>query len=144
MSLDIPPLLLVYFVVYFVLGYLIYATLYAAVGSAFENQQDAQSLTTPITLLVVVPMLVLQLVLNKPDSTIAIVLSMVPFFAPILMIARTASSDVPFWQIGVSWALMIGTFYLVLTIGAKIYRIGVLMYGKKPSLGEIIKWVRYS
>ncbi len=143
-SFDIAPHLLVYFVVYFVLGYLIYSTLYAAVGSAFESQQDAQSLTTPITLLVIVPMVTLQLVLNKPDAPISVALSMVPFFAPILMMARTASTEVPFWQVAISWALMIGTFYLVLLLGSKIYRIGVLMYGKKPSLAEIVKWVRYS
>ncbi len=144
MSLDISPLLSLYFIVYFLLGYLIYSTLYAAVGSAFENQQDAQSLTTPITLLIIVPMITLSLVLNKPDAPISVVLSMVPFFAPILMMARTASADVPFWQIALSWALMIGTFYVALLIGAKIYRVGVLMYGKKPSLAEIVKWVRYS
>ncbi len=141
---DFSPMLLVYFVLYFMLGYLIYATLYAAVGSAFENPQDAQSLTTPITFLVIIPIVAMNYVISKPDSVASVVLSLVPFFSPILMMGRLAITDVPFWQVLLSVVLMVGTFYGVMFFSAKIYRIGVLMYGKKPSLAEILKWLKYA
>ncbi len=143
-SLELPTPLLFYFVLYFLLGYLIYATLYAATGSAFETAQDAQSLQFPITALAVIAILFVQIAISKPESPLAIGLSLVPFFAPVLMIARMSVTDVPFWQISLSLALMVITFYAVLWASAKIYRIGVLMYGKKPSLGELLKWLRYS
>jgi len=141
---DFSPMLLVYFVLYFMLGYLIYATLYAAVGSAFENPQDAQSLTTPITFLIIIPIVAMNYVISKPDSVASVLLSLVPFFSPILMIGRLAITDVPFWQALLSVVLMVGTFYGVMFFSAKIYRIGVLMYGKKPSLAEILKWLKYA
>jgi ABC-2 type transport system permease protein len=141
---DLPPLLLVYFVVYFILGYLIYTTLYAAVGSAFENLQDAQSLSTPITFLVVIPIIALNYVIPKPDSTVSIILSLVPFFSPILMIARLSISEPPFWQVALSLILMAATFYGAMTVSSKIYRVGILMYGKKPSIPEIVKWLKYA
>jgi ABC-2 type transport system permease protein len=141
---DLSPMLLVYFVLYFVLGYLIYATLYAAVGSAFENPQDAQSLTTPITFLVIIPIVSMNYVISKPDSVASVILSLIPFFSPILMIGRLAITDVPLWQMLLSIGLMIGTFYAVMLFSAKVYRIGVLMYGKKPSLAEILKWLKYA
>lgn len=144
LSLNISPVLLLYFALYFVLGYLLYATLYAATGSAFESAQDAQALQTPITLLAIIPMLVIQLVVSKPDSFTAVALSLFPFFAPILMIARLSVTDVPFWQVLLSLVLMVATFYAASWVAAKIYRVGVLMYGKKPSLGEILRWLRYS
>lgn len=143
-SFELSPLLLFYFVLYFLLGYLIYATLYAATGSAFETAQDAQSLQFPITFLVIIAIIFVQVAISKPDSPLAVVLSLVPFFAPILMIARLSVSDVPFWQISLSLALMLATFYAALWASAKIYRVGVLMYGKKPSLSELVKWLRYS
>ncbi|MCS7012485.1 MAG: ABC transporter permease [Chloroherpetonaceae bacterium] len=143
-NFTLSPELLLYFVLYFVLGYLIYATLYAATGSAFESTQDAQALQTPITLLAIIPMLVIQSVISKPDSATAVILSLIPFFAPILMIARLSVTDVPLWQVLLSFVLMGATFYAAVWIAAKIYRVGVLMYGKKPSLNEIAKWLRYS
>ncbi|RFM24835.1 MAG: ABC transporter permease [Candidatus Thermochlorobacter aerophilum] len=143
-QIDLSPILLMYFVLYFMLGYLIYATLYAAVGSAFENPEDAQSLTAPITFLVIVPIVAMSYVISKPDSVASVILSLIPFFSPILMMGRLAVTDVPFWQVLLSIALMIGTFYGVMFVSAKIYRIGVLMYGKKPTLAEILKWVRYA
>lgn len=141
---DLSPMLLVYFVLYFVLGYLIYATLYAAVGSAFENPQDAQSLTTPITFLVIIPIVSMNYVISKPDSVASVILSLVPFFSPILMMGRLTITDVPLWQVLLSIGLMVGTFYAVMLFSAKVYRIGVLMYGKKPSLAEILKWLKYA
>jgi ABC-2 type transport system permease protein len=141
---DLSPMLLVYFMLYFVLGYLIYATLYAAVGSAFENPQDAQSLTTPITFLIIIPIVAMNYVISKPDSVASVILSLVPFFSPILMMGRLTITDVPLWQVLLSIGLMVGTFYAVMLFSAKVYRIGVLMYGKKPSLAEVLKWLKYA
>ncbi len=141
---DLSPMLLVYFVLYFMLGYLIYATLYAAVGSAFENPQDAQSLTTPITFLIIIPIVAMNYVISKPDSVASVILSLVPFFSPILMMGRLTITDVPLWQVLLSIGLMVGTFYAVMLFSAKVYRIGVLMYGKKPSLAEVLKWLKYA
>jgi ABC-type Na+ efflux pump, permease component len=143
-NLEIPPLLLFYFVLYFALGYLIYATLYAATGSIFETEQDAQSLQFPITFLVILSVLFISFIISKPDSLFATLLSLVPFFTPILMIARLSVTDVPLWQISLSLVLMVLTFYAILWGSAKIYRMGVLLYGKKPSLNEVIKWLRYA
>ncbi len=141
---EMSPLLLFYFVLFFILGYLIYATLYAAVGSAFENPQDAQPLTTPITFLIIIPIVAMNYVISKPDSAASVVLSLIPFFSPILMMGRLTITDVPLWQVLLSIALMVGTFYAVMLFSAKVYRIGVLMYGKKPSLAEILKWLKYA
>ncbi len=141
---EIAPHLLVYFVLYFILGYLIYATLYAAVGSAFENAQDAQPLTTPITFLIIIPIIAMNYVISKPDSVASVVLSLIPFFSPILMMGRLTITDVPFWQVLLSITLMVGTFYGVMLFSAKVYRVGVLMYGKKPTLAEIFKWLKYA
>jgi ABC-2 type transport system permease protein len=129
---------------YFVLGYLIYATLYAATGSIFENEQDAQSLQFPITFLVILSYLFIYFTASKPDSLPATLLSLVPFFTPILMICRLSATDVPLWQISLSLVLMMLTFCAILWGSAKIYRMGVLLYGKKPSLNEVIKWLRYA
>ncbi|MCS6988790.1 MAG: ABC transporter permease [Chloroherpetonaceae bacterium] len=143
-QLDLSPSLLFWFVAYFILGYLIYAAPYAAIGSAFENAQDAQSLTTPLTFLVVIPVIAMNYVISKSDSIASVILSLVPFFAPILMMSRLAVGDVPFWQIALSILLMLGTFYAMMFVSAKIYRVGALMYGKKPSLAEILRWLKYA
>lgn len=141
---EIAPSLLFYFVLYFVLGYLIFATLYAAIGSAFENAQDAQPLTTPITFLIIIPIVAMNYVISKPDSVVSVVLSLFPFFSPILMMGRLTITEVPFWQVLLSITLMVGTFYAVMLFSAKVYRVGVLMYGKKPTLAEIFKWLKYA
>ncbi|MDX2129997.1 MAG: ABC transporter permease [Chloroherpetonaceae bacterium] len=143
-NFSLPASLLVYFVLFFIYGYLLFATIYAAIGSAFENAQDAQSVQAPISMLVIIPILVVQYVISKPDSTFSVIMSLIPFFSPILMMGRIASSDVPVWQIALCFFIMTATFYGILKAAAKIYRIGILMYGKKPTLGEIVKWARYS
>jgi ABC-2 type transport system permease protein len=89
-------------------------------------------------------MVFVSLIISKPDSPLATLLSLVPFFAPILMIGRLSVTDVPLWQILLSLVLMAVTFYAILWGSAKIYRIGVLLYGKKPSLNEVMKWLRYA
>ncbi|NBC19398.1 MAG: ABC transporter permease [Bacteroidetes bacterium] len=141
---SVPPGLFIWFILFFLGGYLLYASLYAAIGSAVEQQQDAQTLQLPIALLVIVPILFIGFIVESPNSTLSVVMSLIPFFAPILMIVRVAVTDVAFWQVGLSYLLLIGTFIGSIWISSRIYRIGILMYGKKPSLKDLAKWVRYA
>jgi len=141
---NIPMSLLVYFVLYFVLGFFLYATLYAMVGSIVSSEEDAQQAQMPVTMLIVVPMMIFGLVMTNPDSTSSIVLSMVPFFAPTLMMLRIAVINPPVWQVILSMLIMVVTILGCVWVAAKIYRVGILMYGKRPSIAELGKWLRYT
>lgn len=132
----------IYFIVFFILGYLIYSAVLAAVGSAVDSEADTQQLMLPVTLPVIFAIIMLPKVATDPDSMFAVITSIIPFFSPILMIARIPVTDVPFWEIALSIVLMIGTFLGCLALGAKIYKTGILMYGKKASFKEIAKWIR--
>lgn len=141
---NIPPSLLVYFVVYFVLGFFLYATLYAMVGAIVSSEEDAQQMQFPVTMLIVVPMMLFGMVMSSPNSTSSIVLSMVPFFAPTLMMLRIAVINPPLWQVLASMVIMVLTTLGSTFVAARIYRVGILMYGKRPSLTELGRWLRYS
>lgn len=130
------------FIFYFLTGYFLYSTLYAAVGSAVDQESDAAQLSMPITMVVVLPMLFISVIISNPGGTIATVLSLIPFFSPILMIIRIAASTVPVWQIALSMLLMISTFIGAIWISAKIYRVGILMTGKRPGFKDMIKWLK--
>ncbi len=147
MNFSIPaisPMVFVWFLLFFLGGYLLYSSLFAAVGSAVDQQQDAQGLMMPITMLIIIPILFMTFVVESPDSTFSTVLSMIPFFSPILMVVRVAVTDVPFWQVGSAFVLLILTFVGAIWLSARIYRVGILMYGKKPSIKDLAKWVRYA
>ena len=131
---NISPWIFIAFGFYFIAGYFLYATLFAAVGAAIDQIQDANSLSAPLTILIIIPILCIPNVMLNPEGTFATILSLVPFFGPILMIARVAAITVPIWQILLSIILLIGTFIICLKFAAKIYRIGMLSYGKKPTL----------
>lgn len=131
------------FILYFLLGYVLYATLFAAVGSAIgDDIQEGQSLTIPITIPVIVAFYIMISTIRSPNSNLAIWSSIFPLFSPIVMPARLAY-DPPFWQLASSIILLIGCVFLMVWISAKIYRVGILMYGKKASFKEIFKWVTY-
>lgn len=134
--------ILIGFLFYFLSGYFVYSTIFAAIGSAVDQEQDAQQLMTPISMLIVIPMLFISVVMTNPDSTVSVILSLVPFFTPILMIVRVAATQVPFWQVSLSVVLMIATFFGCIWVASRIYRVGILMYGKKPSIKDLIKWIR--
>lgn len=138
------PVMLFIFVFYFIFGYLLYASLFAAVGSSVDSESDSQQFMLPITLPLVFAFAMGQYVINDPNGTLAVVLSMIPFTAPIIMTVRVAVWDEPvLWQLALSMLIQILTFYLVVKMAAKIYRTGILMYGKKPSYKELFKWLRY-
>jgi ABC-2 type transport system permease protein len=141
---SISPFLFLYFILFFVLGFLSYATLYAAIGSTAESASDVQQVSMPVVMLLVIPFIMLQGVIQNPSSTKSVVLSLIPFFSPILMLGRIFTETPPWWQIALAVVLMIGTFFGCLWVAARIYRVGILMYGKKFKLSEIAKWVRYS
>ncbi len=141
---SIPAYILVYFVLFFILGYFLYATMYAAIGSMVNSEKEAQQLIMPVVMFLVVPILLMMFVIKSPDSTFSVVLSMIPFFAPILMLLRICVLLPPFSQIAGSIILLVLSIVLMIWLVAKIYRVGILMYGKRPSFGEILKWIRYS
>ena len=140
---TLPVSLFVWFALFFLGGYLLYASLFAAVGSAVEQQQDAQSFVLPLMLPLIIPIVMLFFMLEAPNATFSVVLSMIPLFSPVLMVARIAVADVPFWQVGGSFLLLAGAFVGAIWLSGRIYRIGILMYGKKPSLREIGRWLTY-
>lgn len=140
---TIPIDLVLWFILFFLGGFLLYSALFAAVGSTVEQQQDAQNLLLPVMTPLILPIFFLFFILESPDATVSVVLSMIPFFSPILMVLRAAITTVPFWEIALSFALLIGTFVVLIWIASRIYRVGILSYGKTPSFSEIMRWVTY-
>ncbi len=139
------PLIIGSFLFYFIGGYLFYASLFAAVGSAVnEDSQDAQSLSFPITLPIILAIFIMMNAINDPGSSLATWASIIPLFSPIVMMARIpfgVPDTVPYWQLGLSMVLLIGGFLATTWLSAKIYRTGILSYGKKPSWKQMIKWI---
>ena len=134
-------LILPLFIFYFLGGYFLYSSLFAAVGSAIgDDMGEAQSLTLPITIPVILALYIMIAAVQAPDSSLAVWSSIFPFFSPIVMPARLAF-DPPMWQIALSMIILVATVIFFIWLAARIYRVGILMYGKKASLGEMVKWV---
>ncbi len=123
-------------------GYLLYSAMFAAVGSAVDSIQDAQQLQTPIMVPIILALLMMLAVIKDPNSQVAFWFSMIPLTSPIVMIARIPY-DIPMWEIVLSLVLLYASFIGMVWVAAKIYRVGIFMYGKKPNLKELWKWVRY-
>ena len=141
---HIPLSLLIYAVLFFLAGYFLYASLYAAVGAMVSREEEAQQMQMPVTLVIVAALLLYPAVMRDPASRLSVVVSLVPFLSPILMTFRIALQTPPFWQIALSLALSIATTIGVVYVAAKIYRVGILMYGKRPSLVELLRWLKYT
>jgi len=139
---SIPVSLMVFFVVFFVLGFLLYGTLFAAIGAAFDTDQDAQQFAGVVTMLLVLPIILMVQIMNQPDGTMAVVLSLIPFFAPIIMFLRMTLTTVPAAQIVLCIGLLVASILAVSWIAAKIYRVGILMSGSKPTLRDMARWLR--
>lgn len=139
------PLILFCFGFYFLGGFFFYSSLYAAIGSAVnEDLREAQSLSFPVTMLVIISIALMTTAIANPTGPIAVWGSLIPFSSPIVMMARIpygVPGTVPWWQLGLSMLLLILGFIGTVWFAAKIYRTGILMYGKKPSWGEMLKWV---
>ncbi len=123
-------------------GFLLYSAMFAAIGSAVDSVQDAQQLQTPVMLPIILGLLMMLAVINDPNSPIAFWFSVIPFTSPIVMMARIPY-DIPMWEIVLSLVLLYASFMVMVWLAAKIYRVGIFMYGKKPSLKELWKWMRY-
>ncbi|MDR0431504.1 MAG: ABC transporter permease [Tannerellaceae bacterium] len=134
--------LIIFFILYFIGGYLLYAGIFAAIGSAVDQQEDTNQFIAPIMVFMVFALYAGIYSMDNPDGPLAFWCSMIPFTSPIVMMMRLPY-DVPLWELIVSVTLLLATAIALTWFSAKIYRIGILMYGKKPSLKEMIKWVKY-
>jgi ABC-2 type transport system permease protein len=128
--------------VFFVLGFFVFSSFYAALGAAFNNLQEAQQTAAPLIFLLVVPVFLAPRLINDPDSTLSVVLSLVPIFSPLLMTLRLAIRMPPLWQVLLAEVLTASFVVLMVWAAARIYRVGILMYGKKPTFGELARWLR--
>jgi ABC-2 type transport system permease protein len=133
---------LAYFLVFFLLGYFLFTALFAAVGAVCNSEEEAQNLQSPLIMCLVIPMVCTIYFVGNPDSTPAVIASLIPVFTPMVMFMRIMVLTPPFWQIALSIALTAGTIWLLFRAVAKIFRIGVLMYGKRPTIPEILRWAR--
>ena len=136
-------LIIICFVFYFVTGYLLYASVFAAIGSAVDNETETQQFMLPVTIPIILGLMVAMGTMQNPESSLSFWCSIIPLTAPIVMMARIPFG-VPYWQIAVSMAIMLITFAAFVWMAAKVYRTGILMYGKKTSWKEMWKWLRYS
>lgn len=135
--------ILISFIIYFIGGYFLYSSFYASIGAAVDNETDSQQFLLPIIMPLILGVYIgFFTVINDPHGTVATVFSMIPLTSPIVMMMRIPFG-VPLWQIAVSMILLFATFFLVVWFAAKIYRVGILMYGKKPTWKELYKWSKY-
>ncbi len=140
----ITPLQLIFFVVFFLLGYFLYSSMCAALGAMCNSDQEAQQLTLLVILPLVSCMMFMWMVARNPNAPLSIALSMIPFTAPLLMFLRIMVQQPPLWQIALSIGILVATIYALVWVCSRIYRVGILMYGKRPTLPEIVKWVKYA
>ena len=136
-------LIILSFIFYFITGYMLYASIFAAIGSAVDNETETQQFMLPVTIPIILALMVAMGTMQNPESSIAFWFSIIPFTSPIVMMARIPFG-VPYWQLALSMVLMVITFLAGVWMAAKIYRTGILMYGKKTSYKEMWKWLRYS
>jgi ABC-2 type transport system permease protein len=141
---EITPLMMASFVIFFLLGYFFYSALYAAIGSAVNTVQEAQGLVFPVIMPIILAMVCWPAVLQSPDGPLAFTVSMIPGMSPLIMFLRIVVLTPPMWQILLSIALLILGILAVVWFAARIYRVGILMYGKRPTFPEMMRWVRHS
>jgi ABC-2 type transport system permease protein len=141
---HIPPMLFVYFTVFFLMGYFIYSTVYAVVGSMVTTTQEGGQLALPVVLLLVAGFYLSFNIIRSPSSPLAFWASMFPFFAPITMLVRIVTETPPLWQILLSLGIGVATIVGLIWLASRIYRVGMLMYGKKATIPEVWRWVRQS
>ncbi len=138
-----PGVMLGSFLFYFIFGYLLYAAMFAVIGSAVDSETDTQQLILPVILPLILGIYVMLSAMNNPNGTLPFWFSMIPFTSPIVMMVRIPFG-VPWWELALSGSLLVGTFLGMTWVAGKVYRTGILMYGKKNNYREIWKWLRYS
>jgi ABC-2 type transport system permease protein len=141
-NISVPAHVFFYFVLYFMLGFLFYAALFTVIGAICSSEQDAQQLQGLVTMPMLIPILVLMFIVQSPNSTVSVVLSLIPFFTPMVMLGRIIVLQPSAWQIWLSMGLMLVSIYFMVSFAARVFRVGLLMYGKRPSLPEVFRWYR--
>lgn len=136
------PAIIGSFLFFFIFGYLLYAALFAAIGSAVDKESDTQQFMLPVSLPLIASIIVLIRAIDSPDGSLAFWFSMIPLTSPVVMMARIPFG-VPLWEVALSMTLLVTTFILLTALAGRIYRTGILMYGKKPKLSELLKWITY-
>jgi ABC-2 type transport system permease protein len=140
--IDIPAVTFLYFILFFVLGFLLFASLFMVIGAMSSTEQDAQQMQAIVTLPMLIPLMSLMLFMQNPNSGIAVAMSLIPVFTPLLMLARIILLMPPFWQIALGIALLVVSIYFAVTFAARVFRVGILMHGKRPNLRELVHWYR--
>jgi ABC-2 type transport system permease protein len=143
-DLALPWPVMMAFPLFFVLGYLLYSSMYAAVGAMVNSDEEAQQMQWPVVLPLVSCAVFASMVIRTPDTPLAFGLSMFPLTSPIIMFLRITVNTPPAWQIALSVSILIATIYAMVWLCSRIYRVGILMYGKRPTLPEILKWIKYA
>ena len=138
----LKPMTFVYFLIFFILGYLTYVCVYAVAGAACNSDKEAQQLMAPIQMVMMMPWFLMFPIITNPDSSLAVGFSLSPVFGPVTMFARTVASEPPLWHILLSIAISIVTIALFFWGTAKIFRVGILSYGKRPTIPELWRWLR--
>jgi len=139
---SLTPDKLIYFALFYVLGYFMFTSMFAVVGAVCKTEQETVYFQMPVLMGLLIPLLTTVFFVKHPDSTAAVVLSLIPLFTPMLMFMRISVLTPPFWQIALSIVLMIGAIFLLFRGAAKVFRVGMLMQGKRPTIPEIIRWAR--
>ncbi len=140
--IHVSPIVFVFFVIFFVLGFMLFAALFMVVGAMSSTDQDAQQLQAIITLPMIIPLMSLMLFMQNPNGGVAVAMSLIPIFTPLLMMARIILLMPPTWQIALGIGLMLLSIYFAITFAARVFRVGILMHGKRPTLRELIHWYR--
>ena len=140
---TIPLTVLVYFIIFFILGYLLFATIYAALGAMVNTDQDAQQLQFPVIMFIIMAFILAFYIIKNPTADLSKIISLIPLFSPITMFTRIAVQMPPFSEILLSIAILILTIIFLIWLAGKIFRVGILMYGKRPTLSELVNWIRY-
>ena len=133
----------VYFLIYFISGFFLFSTIYAAAGAICNSEEEAQQVVTPLVMMLILPFMLMFGLFRAPDATLTVALSHIPFFSPLLMFMRINVLAPPFWEILLNIAVMIATIVGAIFVMGKIYKIGILMYGKRPTPSELWRWLHY-
>jgi ABC-2 type transport system permease protein len=141
--INLDPVVIVYLLVFFLLGYFFYTSIIMGLASMVNSDEEFQQLFIPVIIPIIIPLMIMGFIIKDPNSSMAVWTSMVPFFSPMLMLMRATISDPPLWQILGSMVILLISIGFSTWIAAKIYRIGILMYGKRPNLPELLRWMRY-
>lgn len=141
-SQFLRPIVFVYFALFFILGYLTFVCIYAIAGAACNSDKEAQQLVAPIQMVMMLPWFIMFAIITNPDSTLAVTLSMMPVYGPITMFVRTLVAEPPLWHVLVSIAVSLATIAAFFYITAKIFRVGILSYGKRPTIPELWRWLK--